>query len=84
MTDERNVIRVWEEFIDGKFIAWVSEYRPLHLHSQGETKDVAVEAMREAIASWHRVMASRYEVHVEPDHNYRTGVHIARAPEPKP
>lgn len=79
-----NEIEVWEESVDGNVIAWVAYWRPLDLHSQGRTKEEAVEAVKEAIVGWVSVMnqpgSRRWRVQHSADRNYRTGIHI-RSPD---
>ena len=70
-------VEVWEEFIDGVSIGFVSRYAPLDLISQGNTREEAVAAMRDMLVLWAKVTAERLTPTLEPDRNWRTGVHLA-------
>lgn len=76
VSGHRTDVHVWEEYIDGRLIGWVSWYPPLDLYSQGRTKEEAVDAMRAVLFSWVTIVAERLQVVHDADRVYKTGVHI--------
>lgn len=71
--DPRMIIKVHKEFVDEKFVAYVSHYAPLDLYSQGNTYKEAIKAMRSTIVSHVKLSVPHMITHRGPDLMYRTG-----------
>ena len=65
-------VEVWEDYLDGEWVAWVSHFKPLGLLAQGATKEEAVDALRVALMSWAAITTEKFDVEVRPDRAYQS------------